>query len=165
MGLVGFGGTARAVASRAAALGMRVIAHDDAVDPADPAWSMTRPHPFDTVLREADVLSLHVPLTDQTRMMIDTDALAAMKPGAILVNAARGGIVDEAALAVALRAGHLGGAALDVFETEPLTATAAAPFADVPNLLLTPHIAGITHESNVAVSNLTATNVLKALAA
>ncbi len=86
-----------------------------------------------------------------------------MPRGAILINAARGGIVDEAAVAAALRAGHLGGAALDVFDREPLDAQAGALFADVPNLILTPHIAGVTQESNVRVSAVTAQAVRRHL--
>jgi (S)-sulfolactate dehydrogenase len=92
--------------------------------------------------------------------MIGVRQLAAMRPGAILVNAARGGVVDEAALALALREKRIGGAALDVFETEPLTREAGEKFAGLDNLLLTPHIAGVTGESNVRVSELIAERVL-----
>jgi (S)-sulfolactate dehydrogenase len=95
--------------------------------------------------------------------MIDASALARMKPAAILINAARGGIVDEAALGEALKAGRLGGAALDVFEREPMDATSGARFAGVPNLILTPHIAGVTEESNVRVSAVTAQAVARHL--
>ncbi len=92
-------------------------------------------------------------------------AIARMKRDAILINAARGGIVDELALADALRAGRLGGAALDVFEREPVDAAYGARFAGVPNLILTPHIAGVTEESNVRVSSVTAQSVLRHLQA
>ncbi|MGQ7792202.1 hydroxyacid dehydrogenase [Faunimonas sp. B44] len=163
LGLVGYGSIARETASRAAALGMSVIAYDPLLPEADPAWRNAGRRDLDALLREADVVSLHVPLTEGTRRMIDGAALARMKPDAILINAARGGVVDEAAIASALKAGRLGGAALDVFEGEPLKADAAARFADVPNLILTPHIAGLTAESNVRVSSLTAANVLRHL--
>jgi (S)-sulfolactate dehydrogenase len=97
--------------------------------------------------------------------MVDADALGKMKSGAVLINAARGGIVDEAALAEALKAGRIGGAALDVFETEPLSAEQGAKFAGLPNLMLTPHIAGVTEESNERVSHLIADKVLEAIGA
>ena len=116
------------------------------------AEEATKPHSLDALLAIADIVSLHVPLTQTTRHLIDAGRLAQMKRGAILVNSARGGVVDEAALAAALRSGHLGGAALDVFEREPLAA--GSPLAGCPNLLLTPHIAGVTLESNVRVSML-----------
>jgi (S)-sulfolactate dehydrogenase len=89
--------------------------------------------------------------------------IARMKVGAVLINTARGGIVDEDAVAESLRSGHLAGAALDVFETEPVTGAAGARFAGVVNLVLTPHIAGVTQESNVRVSAVTAENVRRAL--
>jgi len=106
------------------------------------------------------VISLHVPLTDETRHLIDEDFVRNMRQGAVLINSARGGVVDERAVIEALRTGLLGGAALDVFESEPLSADGGAAFADIPNLLLTPHIAGITDEANERVSRLTAENVL-----
>ena len=164
LGLVGYGTIAREVAVRASALGMTVIAHDPMLDAAGPAWGGTEPVALDALLARADAVSLHVPLTDGTRGMIDADALGRMKPGAILVNTARGGIVDEAAVAAALRSGALGGAALDVFEEEPL-GEAAATFAGCPNLILTPHVAGVTAEANERVSHLTVANVRRALMA
>lgn len=160
MGLVGFGAIAREVAWRAKAMGMHVAAYDPHVQPSDPAWHGIRNLPLDGLLEIADVVSLHVPLTADTRRMIGPAQFAAMKRGAILVNAARGGVVDEVALATALRSGRVGGAALDVFETEPLTDEAGAVFAGIPNLLLTPHIAGVTEESNERVSELVADLVI-----
>ena len=109
------------------------------------------------------MISLHVPLSEATRNLLDAGAIAAMKPGAVVINTARGGVVDEAALAAALRAGSLGGAALDVFATEPVTEEAGRLFAGVPNLFLTPHIAGVTEEGNVRVSGVTAANVRRVL--
>ncbi|MAQ44426.1 MAG: 3-phosphoglycerate dehydrogenase [Confluentimicrobium sp.] len=164
MGLVGYGGIARAVADRARALGMTIAAYDPYLSEDDAAWAEARRCSIDELLGLADVVSLHVPLTDETRGLIDAQAIAGMKPGAIVINTARGGVVDEPALAAALREGRLGGAALDVFETEPLTAEAGAVFKDVPNLILTPHIAGVTDEGNIRVSAITVENVARELA-
>ena len=163
LGLLGYGQIARATATRARALGMAVVAHDPMLAPDDAAWAEVENLSFADLLARADVLSLHVPLTDETRGLFDGPALAAMKPGAILINTARGGIVDETALADALRTGHLGGAALDVFAAEPLTAEAAQVFTGIPNLILTPHIAGVTQEANTRVSTLTVAQIRKAL--
>lgn len=164
MGLVGFGSIARNVAVRAAGLGMRVAAYDPYVPADDAAWGQVERLELEPLLMASDVVSLHVPLTSQTHHLIDARALAAMRDDAVLINAARGGVVDEAALADALREGRLGGAALDVFETEPLTAEAAQPFAGLATIVLTPHIAGVTLESNVRVSSLIAEKVREALA-
>lgn len=167
LGLVGFGAIARETARRALALGMRVSAYDPFLPADDPAW---RPDggpvvraDRDGLIADSDVLSLHVPLTPETRGMIDADVLARMPAGAVLINAARGEVVDGAAVAAALRGGHLGGAALDVFPHEPLDAAAGALFRDLPNLILTPHIAGVTRESNVRVSRVTAQAVRRHL--
>lgn len=160
LGLVGFGAIARDTASLARSLGMEIATHDPFVKPDDPALKGVALMDLDSLLAASDVVSLHVPLTEGTRNLIGAQAIARMKRDAILVNAARGGVVDEAALASALRDGRLGGAALDVFETEPLTVEAAAKFAGVPNLVLTPHVAGVTVESNIRVSSVTAQTVI-----
>ena len=156
LGLVGFGAIARETARRAGALGMEVCAFDPYLADDDPAWDgpwgRVARVGLDALLAGSDAVSLHVPLTPETRGLIDAARLARMKPDAVLVNAARGGVVDEAALGQALRDGRLGGAALDVFEEEPLGAARGAAFAGCPNLILTPHIAGVTAESNVRVS-------------
>jgi (S)-sulfolactate dehydrogenase len=164
LGIVGFGGIGRLVARAGRALGMRVIGSDPQVPASSAAWREegVQRRELDALLAEADVVTLHVPLVDATRHLIDADRLARMKPGAILINTARGGVVDEAAVAAALKSGRLGGAALDVFEQEPLAA--GSPLAGCPNLLLTPHIAGVTAESNVRVSTLIAEKVAAALA-
>ncbi len=160
MGLVGCGGIARETARRAQALGMRTIAYDPFVRADDPIWSdIGRVGDMDGLLTESDVISLHVPLTDDTRNLIDADALSRIKPGALIVNTARGGVIDESALIEAMRAGRVGGAALDVFADEPVKAQSGDMFADVPNLLLTPHIAGVTEQSNARVSALIADKV------
>lgn len=163
LGLIGFGGIARESARLARCLGMRVIAHDPFVDASDPVWREAERTEMNALLAQADVISLHVPLTSSTRGLIDAAAIASMRQGAVLINTARGGVVDEKALVEALRSGHLAGAALDVFETEPVTAHSGTRFADIPNLVLTPHIAGVTQESNVRVSAVTAANVREEL--
>lgn len=165
MGLVGYGAIAREVAWRAHMLGMQIVAYDPFLDAGHPGWQIARNVSLDAVLELADVVSLHTPLTDATRNMIDAQALSAMKSDGILINAARGGIIDEQALADALSAGQIGGAALDVYAQEPLTAEAGAKFAALHNLILTPHIAGVTQESNQRVSHLIAEKVLEALGA
>lgn len=164
LGLAGFGSIARETAARARALGMQIAAMDPFVPQGDAAWNDVERHEdLASLAAASDVLSLHVPLTDGTRDMANTRIFESMKPGAVLINAARGGVVDEAALADALRAGQIGGAALDVFANEPLTAEDAAKFKGLSNLILTPHIAGVTVESNTRVSALTAQNVRRAL--
>lgn len=163
LGVVGFGDIGRLTARLGRALGMRVVAFDAQIPATSSIWAeqQTTPLRFDELLREADVVSLHVPLTPATRMLIDAGKLALMKHDAILVNTARGGVVDESALAEALKGGRLGGAALDVFATEPLPA--GSPLAGCQHLILTPHIAGVTRESNGRVSMLIAEKVAAAL--
>jgi (S)-sulfolactate dehydrogenase len=168
LGLIGFGAIGRKVGACASALGMTVCAYDPHVAVGDPVWSQpwgkVASLDLDTLLQVSDVVSLHVPLTDATRNMLDSARLARMKADAILINAARGGVIDEAALAAALRARQLGGAALDVFLEEPLSKARAQVFADCLHLLLTPHIAGLTVESNVRVSQMVAEKVRDRLA-
>ena len=164
LGIVGFGDIGRRVASLGRALGMRSIAHDVAVPAQAGVWrdEGVEPRDLDALLAEADVVTLHVPLVASTRHLVDARRLASMRRGAILVNTARGGVVDEAAVAAALASGQLGGAALDVFEHEPLPA--GTVLAGAPNLLLTPHVAGLTREANARVSTMIAERVLAALA-
>jgi (S)-sulfolactate dehydrogenase len=165
LGLVGFGGIGRLTGRLGRALGMRAIGFDPQLPPSSDAWrdDDTRARTLDDVIAEADVVSLHVPLTPQTRNLIDAPRISTMKPDAVVVNTSRGGVIDEAALAAALRDGRLAGAALDVFAQEPLPA--GSPLAGCPNLLLTPHIAGVTRESNRRVSSLIAEKVAAALGA
>jgi (S)-sulfolactate dehydrogenase len=119
---------------------------------------------FDDLLRRADVLSIHTPLTDDTRNLIGATALGRMKPTAVLINTSRGGVVDEVALASALRSGTITGAALDVFASEPLGPEPASRFEGLDNLVLTPHVAGNTRESVDRVAAVTVANVLEVLA-
>lgn len=164
LGLVGFGAIARDTARIARAFGMRVLAYDPYLPPDNPAWGDTTRLELQDVLARADIISLHVPLTPETHHLIDATALKSLRNNAVLINAARGGVVDETALVDAILYGHIGGAALDVFETEPLDGETAAIFRDVPNLILTPHIGGVTRESNTRVSAMIADLVSKHLA-
>lgn len=165
LGLVGFGGIGRLTAGLAHRLGMSVCAYDPALAPNAKTWRETGacPLPLDQLVAGADVISLHLPLLDSTKGLFDAARIARMKPGAILVNTSRGGIVDEAALIIALEQGLIGGAALDVFEHEPLKA--GNSFPPLPNLILTPHIAGVTVESNQRVSQLIAERIAECLSA
>ncbi len=163
LGVIGLGQTGRNAASRAKAMGMKVVANDPYIPADDPVWSLADRSDLDTVLAAADVLTLHTPLTEETAHIISNNAIARMKPGAMLINAARGGVADDRAVAEALRSGHLGGAAIDVFAEEPLTEDSGRLYNGLSNVILTPHIAGVTEESNERVSRMTAENVLKAL--
>ena len=163
LGLLGFGSIGQHTARLANALGMDVLAFDPmmAADHLAFAAAGVRCANLDVVVTNADVLSLHVPLVESTRGLLGAARIASMKPGAVLINTARGGIVDELALASALKSGQLGGAAIDVFDTEPLPAS--PHFVGCPNLLLTPHIGGVTAEANERVSFLIAQKVLEVL--
>jgi len=163
LGLLGFGSIGRVTADKARTLGMEIAAYDPVVPPDASCWQAVVRTDFDELIPSSDVLSLHLPLTEETRGLIGPQTIDRMKSDAILVNTARGGIVNEPALASALREGRLAGAALDVFETEPLDESSAALFAGLANVILTPHIAGVTEESNARVSEVTARNVLAAL--
>ncbi len=144
VGYVGMGRIAQAVAERLRAFGARGVFFDPEVPAADGLEKRS----FEEVLALADLLTLHAPLTRETRHMIGAAELARMKPGAYLVNTARGGLVDEAALVAALESGRLAGAALDVFEAEPLPA--GHPLARLPNVVLTPHISAGTRDALAA---------------
>ncbi len=163
LGIVGFGSIGQLTAQRASAMGMSVIAHDDFLPANSKAWKDTQRVSLADLTARADIISLHCPLTKHTRHMIDKAVIAAMKPGAILINAARGGIVDEAACAAALRSGQLGGAALDVFEHEPIEAQTASLFKDIDTVILTPHIAGVTIQANLRASKMCAAAVMRVL--
>ena len=164
LGLIGFGSIGQLTATMGLALGMQVVAFDAMMDDDHPAFAQigARFAGLDELVTVSDVVSLHVPLVDSTRGLFSAARIAAMKPGAVLINTARGGIIDEPALAAALRSGALGGAAIDVFGTEPLPAS--PHFDGCPNLILTPHVAGVTAEANERVSFLIADKVLEALA-
>ncbi len=163
MGLMGFGCIARRVAMRAQAMGMYVMAYDPFIPADSDIWNGVDNVDVSTCLTQADVISLHCPYTPETKHFINENTLATMKPSAVLINTSRGEVVDTQALAQVLRSGQLAGAALDVFEQEPLSATQAQCLKDIENIILTPHIAGVTVESNVRVSAITVKNVLNHL--
>jgi len=163
LGLVGFGAIARQTAQRAHALGIQTVAYDPLIDKDDPVWEYTKKVELLELIKTSDIVSLHIPLTEQTKNMLDSTTINHMRPDSVLINAARGGVLDEEAVVRALKSGQLRGAALDVFESEPLSSSRCQLFRNVPNLLLTPHIAGVTAESNVRVSQLTVRKVLENL--
>ncbi len=134
VGVVGMGRIGHRVADMYAALGSRVRAYDPFIE-VDASWSA----PLEEVLLQSDVVSLHVPLSDETRELISADVLARMRPGAIVVNVSRGGLVDEVALAAALSSGRIAGAGLDTFTVEPVPSD--HPLRQAPNVILTPHVA------------------------
>ena len=150
LGVVGIGNIGSVLVDRARALKMRAIAYDPFISAEAAAKLGVALVELDDLWREADVISLHVPLTDKTRNLVNAAVLARVKKGAILVNCARGGIVDEKALAEALAAGHLGGAAMDVFEKEPPPAD--HPLFKFENFVCTPHIGASTEEAQSAVA-------------
>ena len=137
LGIIGLGKIGQAIADRARAMEMTVVGMDPFVTAEQAANHGVELVEFDELLSRADVVTVHVPLTRATRGLIDHEAIAKLKPGSIVLNVARGGVIDEAAVADALRSGHLGGAGIDVFEHEPPT---DSPLLDAPNTLLTPHL-------------------------
>ncbi len=157
LGLVGFGRIGRAVAARARGFAMAVLYAAPHAAPAEveAALAATRV-PLDALLARADFVSLHCPLADATRHLVGARELAAMKPGAILVNTARGAVVDEAALADALARGHLGGVGLDVFEDEPRV---HPTLRDHPRALLTPHVGSATVAARAAMAETAARSI------
>ena len=147
LGIVGYGRIGQAVARRARGFDMRIVT--------------TRDTELTALLETADFVTLHVPLTERTRHLIDADALERMKPTAILVNTSRGGVVDQAALADALHRGAIAGAALDVTDPEPLPAS--DPLLAAPHLLVVPHIGSATHSTRARMADLAVDNLLAAL--
>lgn len=161
LGLVGFGSIGQLTGRLASRLDMRVVAHDPSFRSETPLDFECEMLPLDQLLSISDVVSLHIPLMPETRSLINAERLALMRPEAVLINAARGGIVDEVALARALTNRDLQAAALDVFDDEPLPGGSA--LAGVPNLLLTPHVAGVTADSELRVGEMVADRVLECL--
>jgi D-3-phosphoglycerate dehydrogenase len=161
LGLLGFGKIARALASKAQPLGMKVMVYDPYLVPEEIARHRAEAASLEKLLAEADAVSIHVPLSPETRNLIGERELAHMKPQAFLINTSRGGIVDEPALASALKENRLGGAALDVLSIEPPPAD--HPLRGAPNIILTPHLAFYSRESVVELQTKAAQEVARAL--
>ena len=161
LGIVGLGKIGQAIAARAVAMEMVVLASDPYVTAEQAALHGVELVAFERLIERADVVTVHVPLTRTTRGLIGRREIARMRPGSILLNVARGGILDEAAVAEALVSGHLGGAGIDVFETEP---PVGSPLLEAPNTILTPHLGASTAEAQVLVAEEVADQVLDVLA-
>lgn len=161
LGLLGFGRIGSAMGRKGLGVGLRVVAHDPHIPQERIGAAGVEAVDFATLLRDADFLSLHVPLTDETRGLIDAASLARMKPTAYLINTARGEVVDVPALVAAVRAGRLAGAGLDVLPTEPPDPD--DPVLREPRILLTPHIAWASEESKVDVRRRAAEDVARVL--
>jgi (S)-sulfolactate dehydrogenase len=159
IGIVGFGSIGRVVAKKANAFGLKCLAYDPVLSGNEVALEGFQVPllSLNALLSQSDAITLHLPLLPETKGLFNKDVLRQMKSGACLINTARGGIVDELALAECLRSGHLGGAALDVFSGEP--AKDLSHLSGIENIILTPHIAGVTHESNDRVSQMIADEV------
>ncbi len=160
LGIIGLGKIGQAIAKRARAMEMTVLGVDPFVSAEQAALHGVELVEFGTLLERSDAITLHVPLSRATRGLIGAKELARMKPGAFLLNVARGGVVDEAAVAEALREGRLGGAGIDVFEKEP---PSGSPLLDAPNTVLTPHLGASTAEAQVLVAEEIAAQVLDVL--
>lgn len=157
VGLVGYGRIGRRIAAPLQALDARIVAHDPYLSPSTDLPDLLG---FEELLGEADIVSLHLPLNDETRGIVNSSSVASMKDGAILVNTSRGPLVDLAAVSEALRSGKLSAAALDVFDVEPLDPTR---IEDVPNLIVTPHMAYYSEEALQESQRKAATQVIKVL--
>ena len=160
LGVIGFGRIGVAVAERARAFGMRVVAYDPALDAGEIRKRGGEPLGLDGLLAEADIITLHIPLTPETKNILNTAAFEKMKPGVRIICAARGGVIDETALLAALQSGKVAGAALDVFTTEPPGKT---ELTSHPRVVGTPHIGAETNEAQVRAAIDISTEVIAAL--
>lgn len=161
VGLIGMGRIARSYASRMAAFGCKIVGFDPYVSDDAARLAGIEPMARDEVIASANILSLHLPFTPETRHMIDAKALARLPAGAIVINCSRGGLIDEDALAEALASGQVSGAGLDVFEKEPLAAS--SPVRNAPNVLLSPHAAFFSDASVDALQRLASEEAMRAL--
>ncbi len=162
LGIVGMGKIGKAVAIRAKAFGMRLVYSDEVASPEIETAVAAEKLPLEMLFRQSDIISLHCPLTAETRRLVNAETLRLMKPTAILINAARGPIVDTPALIVALRSEQIAAAALDVTDPEPLPPD--HPLYSLPNCLIVPHIGSATHNTRRRMAELACDNLLAGLA-
>ncbi|MDR1507131.1 MAG: phosphoglycerate dehydrogenase [Treponema sp.] len=160
IGILGLGAVGKAVAQRAKGFSMRLLAYDPYIDTAYTRANGITAAGFDEAVREADFLCLHLPLTEETRHIISGKVIGSMKQGAVLINTARGGLIDEAAAYESLKSGHLGGMGLDVYEAEP---PQTSPLFTLENVVLTPHTASHTKEATAAMAALSVQNLIEVL--
>ena len=159
LGLIGFGDIAQKTRDLALGLGMKTVAYDPYLDKDSNVWKETKNLDLDNLLSISDIISLHIPLSKETKNLIDEKKLKLIKNSSVIINAARGGVIDENQLAKLLKENKIGGAALDVFNEEPVNKECAKKFEGINNLILTPHIGGVTKESNERVSEMIAKKI------
>ena len=159
LGLIGFGDIAQKTRDLALGLGIKTVAYDPYLDKDSNLWKETKNLLLDNLLSISDIISLHIPLTKETKNLIDEKKLRLIKNSSVIINTSRGGIIDENSLAKLLKENKIGGAALDVFNKEPINKENAKKFEGLDNLILTPHIGGVTKESNERVSKMIAKKI------
>ena len=159
LGLIGFGDIAQKTRDLALGLGMKTVAYDPYLDKDSNVWKETKNLDLDNLLSISDIISLHIPLTEETKNLLDQKKLRLIKKSSVIINAARGGVIDENQLAKLLKENKIAGAALDVFNNEPVKQEYAKKFEGIDNLILTPHVGGVTKESNKRVSELIAKKI------
>ena len=159
LGLIGFGDIAQKTRDLALGLGIKTVAYDPYLDKDSNVWKETKNLPLDNLLSISDIISLHIPLSKETKNLIDEKKLRLIKNSSIIINTSRGGIIDENSLAKLLKENKIGGAALDVFNKEPINKVNAKKFEGLDNIILTPHIGGVTKESNERVSKMIAKKI------
>ena len=161
LGIIGLGSIGKAVATRAKSFDMNIISYDPLIKETNSEFSYIHMKSLEEIFTQSDIITLHIPLNADTKNLINKDKIQLMKKGSILINTSRGEVVDENALIASLKSHHLGGAALDVFNQEPLTKENANKFKDISNLICTPHISGLSEQANKRVSSMIANSVIK----
>ena len=159
LGLIGFGDIAQKTRDLALGLGIKTVAYDPYLDKDSNLWKETKNLLLDNLLSISDIISLHIPLNKETKNLIDEKKLRLIKNSSVIINTSRGGIIDENSLAKLLKENKIGGAALDVFNKEPINKVNAKKFEGLDNIILTPHIGGVTKESNERVSKMIAKKI------